>query len=130
MTNNPDADALRELLVGRRVVSAELAGVNDATPLENGNEGTLTLDDGTILRVEGNEGCGGCTAGWFSITTLNRVENVITNVETAYTDIEDDENMTFRVFVFAQDERLLLLQADGWDNGWYGVGYWLTVVKP
>lgn len=124
MTQNPSAEMLRELLVGRHIVSVDI----DNRDGDMANTGKVLLDDGTMLEVRGNEGCGGCYNGWFSITTLNRVENVITNVETNYAD--DDDEMVFQVFVFAQDERLLLLQADGYDNGWYGTGYWLTVIAP
>lgn len=31
---------------------------------------TITLDDGTVLEVEGNEGCGWCRSGWYDLVNV------------------------------------------------------------
>ena len=49
-------EQLKELFVGRRVIAAE--------------GDVLTLDDGTRVTVDPNEGCGGCPSGWY---TLERI---------------------------------------------------------
>lgn len=33
-----------------------------------GEYGTITLDNGTELDIDGNEGCGGCESGWKPIS--------------------------------------------------------------
>ena len=47
----------------------------------NDQNAELVLDNGTILEVRGNEGCGGCENGWYYLTTINKCDNAITNVE-------------------------------------------------
>lgn len=109
---------IRELLLYRKVVK-----VDDST-------NTLTLDNGTELTFEGNEGCGGCGSGWYSVTELNECDNAITNVEfVCDSDTKDRSDETsYKIFVFAEDRRIKLAQVDGDDgNGWYGTGYQLYV---
>ena len=61
-----DEKEIKELLIGRKV---KVEGDN------------LILDNGIILEVIANEGCGGCSNGWYSITKLNEVDNAITDVQ-------------------------------------------------
>jgi hypothetical protein len=111
---------LEELLMGHKV--------------DRVSDDHLLLDDGTVLRVIGNEGCGGCSSGWYELKTLNRVDNIITKVEFDYQpheeyDDERDEGF-YRIFVLAGDERINLLSVDGSDgNGYYGTGFDLIVRK-
>jgi len=92
----------------------------------------LELDDGTMLRIVPNEGCGGCGNGWYELTDLNEVDNIITSVsvETTSKRNEDDyeQAYTYRVFVVAGDKRINLFTVDGDDgNGYYGTGYVVLV---
>lgn len=141
----PSAERLRELLVGRSIVSAAVVD-EKPEPYTAGPTGTLTLSDGTVLKVWGNEGCGGCSAGWYELSALNAPGGVITNVEV---DEKPDEDYGtcpeckaegrgwdydcphrgwYRVFVVTADERTMLASFEGSDgNGYYGTGWWLRV---
>lgn len=97
------------------------------------NDETLVLSDGTILEIVPNDGCGGCTSGYYHIDELNEFENAITNVE--FETIEEDDDYdgetTYRIFVLAKDTRFKLLEVSGTDgNGWYGSGYRINVKLP
>lgn len=122
--SNPTEERLRELLFGRKIVTAqEVTGT-----LENGYaEGQLVLDDGTVLFVGGNEGCGGCPSGSYWLGALNTADNAITNVR-----VEEEclggADYTYSIFVFAGDQRINVATFDGSDgNGFYGTGYWISV---
>lgn len=124
--SNPTADRLRELLFGRKIVLAE-----QHTPSADNNysEGRLVLDDGTSLLVGGNEGCGGCPSGYYWLTDLNSVDNAISNV-VVEEEFADDDGV-YRIFVIAEDKNQhLVAQFEGSDgNGYYGSGYWISVVS-
>ena len=112
-----DEEEIKQLLIGRKV---KVDGDN------------LILDNGIILEVIANEGCGGCSNGWYSITNLNNVDNAITNVEFVCDgDVADKDNYddtSYKIFVFCEDTRIKLLQVDGSDgNGYYGTGYEIIV---
>jgi hypothetical protein len=117
-------DEIRELLVGRRVVSVTSSEW----------EGTLTLDDGTVLTVIPNDGCGGCSSGNYSISEINECpDNVITDVELVdlFSDGRYDDAHTYSIYVLAFDKRVKLLEVEGDDgNGWYGTGYTIRVQRP
>ena len=107
---------IKELLLYRKIVKVEYE--------------TLILDNGIELEIKGNEGCGGCGAGWYAVTELNTCENAITNVEFIEdSDTKDDYDETsYKIFVLAADERIKILQVDGDDgNGYYGTGYTIHV---
>lgn len=113
---------IKSLLMGRRVTK-----VNDTT---------LELDDGRILKIRGNQGCGGCSSGWYEIEELNDCpNNAIFNVEFEHTyDGDEDDyyrgNETYRIFVYAENEKIKLLEVNGSDgNGFYGSGYWIDVIN-
>ena len=94
------------------------------------NENTLELDSGTILEIEANEGCGGCYSGWYSIAELNDCDNAITNVEFVCDNNckNDGDETSYKIFVYAEDKHIKLLQVDGDDgNGYYGTGYTIYV---
>lgn len=112
-----EEERIKALLLGRRVVSAE--------------NGTLTLDNGTTLDVLPNEGCGGCSSGWFYLEELNECNNAIMDVEFDCVDIDTDSGDTsYRIFVYADGlhGKKTLLRVEGTDgNGYYGTGYRLEV---
>lgn len=120
-----DEKEIKELLIGHKV---KVIG-------KNGQTATLELDNGVRLEVEANEGCGGCSNGWYSINNLNNVDNAITNVEFECTDINPtDENnyddTSYKIFVFCEDTRINLLDVTGSDgNGYYGTGYTIKVIN-
>lgn len=93
-------------------------------------EDELLLSNGTILKIIPNFGCGGCSAGKYSITELNESDNVITDVEFNYKQIEVEDwdfPYSYKIFVVSGN-RNLLLQVDGDDgNGYYGTGFQIEV---
>lgn len=114
-------DRVKALLLYRKVVSAKIIDEDEIVA-------ELTLDNGTVLRACGTQGCGGCCNGWTFIEDLNTCENAITNVEcTASGDMV--EEAIYRIFVFAENKKIKLLELKGYDNGYYGFGYWLEVKR-
>lgn len=113
-----DENEIRELLLYRKVVKVE--------------GDTLILDNGTELTFKGNEGCNLCGNGWYYVRELNDCDNVITNVEFVRDDDiknkDSDDDMSYKIFVYAEDKHIKLAQIDGSDgNGFYGTGYTLYV---
>lgn len=128
-------DAITELLMGRKVTKVD------------GEH--LLLDDGTVIKAIGHEGGCSCSAGDYTLSELNGVDNIITRVEFDYhptgefdgwgdepTDAqrcehganEDKYEGHYRIFVFADNQKINLMQVDGSDgNGYYGTGYELLV---
>jgi hypothetical protein len=86
----------------------------------------ITLSNGVVLTVKSNEGCGGCSNGWFSynkIITCGTDGNVITNVS-----VDCDatyEGGSFNLHIYSLDKRIVEANFTGSDNGYYGVGIWL-----
>lgn len=115
-----DEEQIKELLIGRKV---KVLKKDEYTA-------DLQLDNGAILKVEANEGCGGCSNGWYSIMNLNNVDNAITNVIFDKENIDGDCAYSYKIFVFCEDTRINLLQVDGDDgNGYYGTGYTIRVIE-
>lgn len=129
-------------LIGKSIIKVEKQNVTDeyGYPV---NGYVLTCDDNTIIEVELNEGCGGCNNGWSSFEDLKKLENnhnVITNVVCKY-DIDTakengdfykdiwlyDENYNFKLFIYYQDDMLTLEGDDGYGNGYYGGGFYVTI---
>jgi hypothetical protein len=113
-----EAERINALLVGRTVTKV--------------GDDTLSLDDGTVLKIEANEGCGGCSAGWYELKALNGCENVITRAEVAEepvdSDDEWDELRRYTLFVFADNQKVNLATVEGDDgNGYYGTGFTIVV---
>jgi len=94
----------------------------------------LLLDDGTLLRLVGNDGGCSCGAGDYDLTALNGVENIITAVEFEDEPGGDGERGSegaYRIFVFAGNEHINLATFEGSDgNGYYGTGYHVMVRLP
>lgn len=105
---------IKDLLLYRKIIKVD--------------ENTLYLDNGIELEVIPNSGCGGCESGWYDITELNSCDNAITNVEFNTEDDIDNNTTSYKIFVFAEDTRIKILQVDGTDgNGYYGTGYSIIV---
>lgn len=134
--NETNENHIRELLMGRRIVEVHIADEKEQMSVKGRYGGTeiasgkLILDDGREIFVIPNEGCGGCTSGWYGLKSLERVDNIITRVDFEVEDGKYDEH-TYRIFVLAGHERINALTVDGDDgNGYYGTGYELVVVDP
>lgn len=110
-----DEGDIRDLLVGNRVVRVD--------------GDTATLSDGTVIIFVGNNGGCSCGAGDYDLTELNTVDNVITDVKLENLPSGDDypenpEPGTYRIFVFAGNQKINLATFEGTDgNGYYGTGY-------
>lgn len=86
-----------------------------------------------LLRIGGNEGCGGCSSGWYELSELNGTAwNAITAV-----DFEDSPDGSYgngeghyRIFVYCENRKIKLAEFEGSDgNGYYGTGYWIEVYE-
>lgn len=130
-----DEDAITGLLMGRTVTKVD------------GEH--LILDDGTTIKAIGHDGGCACSAGCYDLSVLNGVDNIITKVEYDYRPASDydgyengdaksghpddpDDKWTgyYRVFVYAENQKINLMQFDGSDgNGYYGTGFELLVRK-
>lgn len=96
---------------------------------------TITLDDGTVLQVEGNEGCGWCRSGWYDLINVYKQGNSNARIMSAHVacDIDeenDDEGAvdphvyTLFVMVDGNPEFLPLATIRGDDGaGGYGTGF-------
>lgn len=136
LTQN-DEQRIRELLVGRRIVEVEkgsFALPKDASHWSSTRaEGRCVLDDGTQVLVLPNEGCGGCTSGWYHLEHLATVDNAITDVRLATESHPDAtiEPQSYRIYVLADAVEINAIQVDGDDgNGYYGSGYELFIIAP
>ena len=105
---------------------------------------TITLDDGTVLEVEGNEGCGWCRSGWYDLINVFKRGDSHARIMSAHVacDIDeenDDEGAVdphvYTLFVMMDGNPGFLPLAtirgdDG--NGYYGTGFriFANVVVP
>lgn len=128
-----DEQGTRELLIGKRIVRAEQGDFETPRGYTKAS-GRLTLDDGTVILVAPNEGCGGCSNGWYQLDHLATVDNAITDVRLA---VEGSPNeygegeQSYRIYVIADAVEINAVQVDGDDgNGYYGSGYELFVIPP
>jgi hypothetical protein len=115
--NEENRDEIADLLMGHKVVKAD--------------DEHLLLDDGTVLKAVGHDGGCSCGAGDYDLSVLNGVDNIITKVEFDYSPEGDDSGSGegyYRIWVYAEDQKINLMQVDGTDgNGYYGTGYGLLV---
>ena len=127
-----DQEQISALLMGRKVVRVEEAEAPNEWG-DNRPAGLLHLDNGKTLILHANDGCGGCSAGWYEVKSLNECDNVITKVEVEHrqTNPDDeygDSEVTYTLFVWAEDKRLPLAVVEGDDgNGYYGTGFSIRV---
>lgn len=125
--DNSDSARISALLVGRKVSKV--------------SDDTLLLDDGTEVQILPNEGCGGCTAGWYKLAALNECDNVITRAEVAVgpqPGVDEDgdewgeytEAFRYTLFVYTEHQQTALAVIDGDDgNGYYGTGFEIVVKR-
>ncbi len=127
-TTEADEQAVRDLLIGRKVVEVSK---HEGNPYYEAKS-YITLDNGTVLEIEGNTGCGGCSEGHYNVAELNTVDNAIMSVEFEQDETQGDwgDIDAFRIFVYAENEQIKLLEVSGHDNGYYGTGYYVTVRLP
>lgn len=92
----------------------------------------LTCNDGTIIEIEPNEGCGGCENGWSSFEDLEKLaknNNAITNVKTEYMR-GGFYDYRFKMFIYYEDGTINEITGDdGYGNGYYGGGFYVTVTN-
>ena len=112
-----------DFLIGKSIIKVEKKIVDD------GYGYVLTCQDGSIIEIAQNEGCGGCSNAWSYFEDLEKLQNnhnIITNVECEYgkTEWDCDE---FKLFIFYQDDKLTISGTDGYGNGYYGGGFYVTI---
>lgn len=131
------ATATRDLLVGRRIVGAEMGDfeVPRNSFWRDKAAGKLTLDDETEIFVIPNEGGCCCGAGDYFLEKLATVDNAITDVRLEAERANPDDKWgeygptSYRIYVIADNVEINAVQIDGDDgNGYYGTGYELVVV--
>jgi len=128
-----DTDAITELLMGRRIVSATRGTFNELfTDSWSPVTGRLTLDNGTEIYVRPNQGGCACDSGDYDLTHLVTVDNIITSVRLAEEGTgEYATDVSYRIYVVADATEINVMAVDGNDgNGYYGTGYELIVVRP
>lgn len=122
-------DEIERLLLGRKVTKVD--------------DEHLLLDNGTVIKAIGHDGGCACSAGCYDLEVLNGVDNIITKVEFDYAPASDgdypehgkhpddpDDKWTgyYRIFVYAENQQINLMQVNGTDgNGYYGTGFGLLV---
>lgn len=113
-------------LIGKSIEKVEVIKAKNKYGCSLPNIYVLTCNDGTIIKVKENEGCGGCSNGWSSINLkkLEKNHNVITNVKCEYNKNDGD---LFKLFIFYQDNQLTIKGDDGYGNGYYGGGFYVTI---
>lgn len=108
---------IEELLLGHKVT------VDDC--------GNLVLDNGVMLKINPNIGCGGCESGNYYLQHISSVNNAITNVEFVEEFEDDCYYEHYKIFVIADGMTTELLDVYGTDgNGYYGTGYTIDVYIP
>ena len=108
---------IEELLLGHKVT------VDDCD--------NLVLDNGVVLQINPNIGCGGCESGNYYLEHISSVNNAITNVEFVEEFEDDCYYEHYRIFVIADGMTTELLDVYGTDgNGYYGTGYTIDVYMP
>lgn len=128
-----DGEELADKLIGKKIIKVEECRCEDTYSKADGYR--LYCEDGTILEVAKNEGCGGCDNGWSEIDLLelNNNKSIITNAK--YEDGNDDEfykydSDAFTIFIYYEDGKINKISGtEGWGNGYYGGGFYLKVKK-
>lgn len=91
----------------------------------------LILDNGVVLQINPNIGCGGCESGNYYLEHIASVNNAITNVEFVEEFEDDCYYEHYKIFVIADGMTTELLDVYGTDgNGYYGTGYTIDVYLP
>lgn len=115
-------------LIGKSIIKVENKKIEDEYGYSTDGY-MLICNDNTIIEIALNEGCGGCGNGWSSFDDLKKLEsnhNIITNVKCEYSkDNWSDDN--FKLFIYYQDDMLMIEGDDGYGNGYYGGGFYVTI---
>lgn len=91
----------------------------------------LVLDNGVVLQINPNIGCGACESGNYYLEHISSVNNAITNVEFVEEFEDDCYYEHYKIFVIADGMTTELLDVYGTDgNGYYGTGYTIDVYIP
>lgn len=119
-------EKIKETLIGKQITRIEQK--DDFTA-------EVTLDDGVILTLAGNEG--GCCCGdgdWIITELLSDSEKPTGRVMNAWVNdrIDMDEDLgeiwgPVTVFIVAECRKYPLVEFTGHDNGWYGHGFYCRV---
>lgn len=121
-TMQDNAEALRDLVVGRRIVKAETVHVPNRYGYGGGEEVfTLTLDDGREVRLRDGGDCCAYTVLDKFLLHPERIDHVITGVST--------EGDFTRWHIYADMGDVLELSV-GWSSGnpfYYGYGFSISV---
>lgn len=128
-----DPDGIAAVLVGRRIVQAEMGSFDYRSSWGDAAEGRLVLDDGTVLYLAGNDGGCACSAGCYPLSKVAMADNIITSarVESSPEGDDADGEGVYRIFVFADNQEINVAEFVGSDgNGYYGTGFSLSVVRP
>ena len=118
LTQSSSSGLYTKLLQGRYVTSID--------------DGTITLDDGTELHIDGNDGCGGCESGWYWLENVYKQGSRKARIMSAYVAYDEDDEeapsvYTIFVMVDGNPTQLPLATVRGSDgNGYYGTGFTLT----
>lgn len=133
-TEKPDTLGL---LIGRYVTNIETGTFITDSWMEDceKSQALLTLDDGKQLVAMGRGGGCVCGQGDFEFTKAfyqgsptARIMNAMVEMEGADWYDMDISATGFKVFVIVEDEKLPLLEFDGYEgDGFYGRGFWLSV---
>lgn len=91
----------------------------------------FVLDNGKILEFNGNEGCD-CGNGCYYVKKIldELPDNAITDVKFSVDNTESEEYCyegTYQIFIFCENKELNLISYSGYDNGYYGEGFSVTV---
>lgn len=118
-----DSEAFRHL-VGRRIDSIYESDM----PMVG-----VGLDDGTTIIVAGTEGCGGCANGHLCLAFTGSLRQIVGGIIMNAT-IEDHEDrygdrINATLFVWVEDKKMPLLDMEGYDNGYYGLGYAIGLLE-
>ena len=88
----------------------------------------LILDNGVVLQINPNIGCGACESGNYYLDHISSVNNAITNVEFVEEFEDDCYYEHYKIFVIADGMTTELLDVYGTDgSGYYGTGYTIDV---
>ena len=135
--DSPDFDAQDTigLLIGRYVTNTEAGAFAAESWMEECEkpQALITLDDGTQLVAMGRGGGCACGQGDFEFTKAFYQGSPTARITNAMVEMEgepgydgDISATCFKVFVIVDDEKLPLLEFDGYEGeGYYGRGFWL-----
>ena len=113
-----DSEEFDRYLTGRYVTDMDMP--------KGESDGTMTLDDGTVLEFEGNKGCC-CGAGDFKIDQATKCGTPTARIMSAST---CGGGCSYSVFVMVEGQEYPLVEFEGDSSSYYGYGFTCTVRKP